>query len=57
MKAFKEKIRDLFDDYEKLVTRKNIPVEGGNGIFTRYQYPQMLTYGLLCNQTVFDLTY
>lgn len=30
MKAFKEKIRDLFDDYEKLVTRKNIPVEGGN---------------------------
>ena len=39
MKAFKEKIRDLFDDYEKLVTRKNIPVEGGNGIFTRYQYP------------------
>jgi len=39
MKTFKEKIRDLFDDYEKLVTRKNIPVEGGNGIFTRYQYP------------------
>ena len=38
MKAFKEKIRDLFDDYEKLVTRKNIPVEGGNGIFTRYHY-------------------
>ena len=27
MKAFKEKIRDLFDDYEKLVTRKNIPVK------------------------------
>lgn len=39
MKTFKEKIRDLFDDYEKLVTRKNMPVEGGNGIFTRYQYP------------------
>ena len=45
MKAFKEKIRDLFDDYEKLVTRKNIPVEGGNGIFTRYQYPVLI---LLC---------
>lgn len=39
MKTFKEKICDLFDDYEKLVTRKNMPVEGGNGIFTRYQYP------------------
>ena len=32
MKAFKEKIRDLFDDYEKLVTRKNIP---STGIFLR----------------------
>ena len=39
MKTFKEKICDLFDDYEKLVTRKNMSVEGGKGIFIRYQYP------------------
>ncbi len=39
MTSYKDKVQALFDDYEKLVTRPNKPLEGGNGIFTRYQYP------------------
>ena len=38
-KSFNEKVKELFRQHEELVSRKNIPVEGGNGIFTRYQYP------------------
>ena len=39
MNAFEHKLKTLFDNYERLITRKNEPVEGGNGIVTRYKYP------------------
>lgn len=39
MITFKEKLNTLFDDYNKLIIRKNVPLEDGNGIFTRYKYP------------------
>ena len=39
MKPFAEKVQALLDKHEELITRKNIPLEDGNGIYTRYQYP------------------
>lgn len=39
MEAFKEKVEGLFRKHEELITRKNVAVEDGNGIFTRYKYP------------------
>ena len=36
---FKEKVDSLLKRHEELVTRKNEPLEGGNGVFTRYKYP------------------
>ena len=39
MTTFNDKVRDLFRKHEELVTRKNIPVEDDNGIFTRYVNP------------------
>ena len=39
MATFKERVDELFRKHEELVTRKNIPVEDGNGVFTRYKYP------------------
>ena len=39
MEAFKEKVERLFQRHEELITRKNVAVEDGNGIFTRYKYP------------------
>lgn len=39
MEAFKEKVERLFQKHEELITRKNVAVEDGNGIFTRYKYP------------------
>ena len=39
MITFKEKLNTLFDDYNKLITSKNVPLEDGNGILTRYKYP------------------
>lgn len=39
MISFKDKLQVLFDDYERLITRPNRPLEDGNGIFTRYRYP------------------
>lgn len=39
MKTFKDKVLALFAEHEELITRKNEPVAGGNGIFTRYKYP------------------
>ena len=39
MITFKEKLNTLFDDYNKLITRKNVPLEDGNGILVRYKYP------------------
>ena len=37
--SFQEKLSQLFANQEALITRKNVPVEGGNGIFTRYENP------------------
>ena len=34
MEAFKEKVERLFQRHEELITRKNVAVEDGNGIFT-----------------------
>jgi 4-O-beta-D-mannosyl-D-glucose phosphorylase len=39
MEQFEEKLSQLMSDYECLITRKNEPEKGGNGIFTRYKYP------------------
>ncbi len=36
---FKEKLAQIEQNYEALITRTNIPEENGNGIFTRYKYP------------------
>ena len=30
MITFKEKLNTLFDDYNKLITSKNVPLEDGN---------------------------
>ncbi len=37
--SFQEKVNQLFAEHEALVTRKNVPVEEGNGIITRYEHP------------------
>ena len=39
MEAFKEKVERLFQRHEELITRKNVDVEEGYDIFTRYKYP------------------
>ena len=39
MKPFVEKVQELLNKHEELITRKNIPQEEGNGIYTRYRYP------------------
>lgn len=39
MDTFKQKIEQLFQDYEALITRENKPGHHSNGIFVRYQYP------------------
>lgn len=38
--AFEQKLKKLFDDYERLISRKNeIDADWYNGIVTRYRYP------------------
>lgn len=37
--TFKEKIKDLFRKHEELLSLSNVPLEDGNGIFTRYKNP------------------
>jgi 4-O-beta-D-mannosyl-D-glucose phosphorylase len=39
MMKFSEKMKAIFDDYEKLVSIKNEKVEQNNGIFSRYKNP------------------
>ena len=39
MATFNDKVRALRERHEALLNRKNIPAEGGNGIYTKYQYP------------------
>jgi len=36
---FQRKVRQLFQQHEKLIRRKNSKMKDGNGIFDRYQYP------------------
>ena len=36
---YQEKINVLRERHESLLTRKNIPLESGNGIYEKYQYP------------------
>jgi len=38
-KKFDQKLKKIFDEYEKLITHKNERVEKSNGIFYRYKYP------------------
>ncbi|HZV68708.1 MAG TPA: glycosidase [Saprospiraceae bacterium] len=39
MSTFHNKIKHLLDHHERLINRDNHPVEGGNGIYTRWKYP------------------
>jgi 4-O-beta-D-mannosyl-D-glucose phosphorylase len=39
MSEFNQAIKALLADHEALITRANVPMENGNGIYTRYQYP------------------
>ena len=39
MNDFKSRLKALTDRHEQLLTRPNIPCEGGNGIYTKYQNP------------------
>ena len=36
---FKQAVEKLKNDYEKLLSTGNVPVDNGNGIYTRYKYP------------------
>ena len=36
---FQTKVRQLFQQHEKLIRRKNTKLKNGNGIFDRYQHP------------------
>ncbi|MEX0988122.1 MAG: glycosidase [Bacteroidales bacterium] len=37
--AFDKRLKKLYADHEKLVTRKNKKIKPGNGIYHRYKYP------------------
>jgi 4-O-beta-D-mannosyl-D-glucose phosphorylase len=39
MSKFKKKVKELFAEHEKLITRKNKKVKPGNGLYFRYKYP------------------
>lgn len=39
MTSFADKVKILRAHHEDLLTRKNVPEEWGNGIYTRYKYP------------------
>ena len=36
---FKKRLEELFNENEKLITRKNEPADKNNGIYIRYKYP------------------
>lgn len=36
---FNSKVKKLFEEHEKLITRKNIKLRKGNGVFDRYKFP------------------
>ncbi len=39
MSDFKQRLHALKMHHEQLLSRENKPVEWGNGIYTRYEYP------------------
>ena len=39
MSTFDDQVKQLFAKHEALITRKNEPMAGGNGVYTRYKYP------------------
>ena len=39
MTDFEKKLNALKAHHEELLTRKNKPVEWGNGIYEKYEYP------------------
>ena len=39
MKSYKEQIKEMMKEHESLLTRKNEPMEEGNGWYRRYRYP------------------
>lgn len=36
---FNLKVKNLFEEHERLITRKNEKLDKGNGVFTRFKYP------------------
>ena len=39
MNNFQEKVKVLRTRHEELLSQKNEPIEGGNGIYEKYKYP------------------
>jgi 4-O-beta-D-mannosyl-D-glucose phosphorylase len=39
MSEFMNRLKQLAENYETVVTRKNAPVQNGNGVFARYEHP------------------
>ncbi|QRX62596.1 glycosidase [Dysgonomonadaceae bacterium zrk40] len=39
MKSYKQQIKEMMKEHESLLTRKNEPMERGNGWYRRYRYP------------------
>jgi len=39
MTQFNQSVKTMLAEHEVLITRKNVPMKQGNGIYTRYQYP------------------
>jgi len=39
MKSYKQQIKEMMKEQDSLLTRKNEPLEGGNGWYRRYRYP------------------
>lgn len=39
MKSYKKQIKEMMKEHESLLTRKNEPMEEGNGWYRRYRYP------------------
>ena len=39
MTDYKQRVADLRAHHEELLSRKNEPVEWGNGIYEKYKYP------------------
>ncbi len=37
--SYEERIKELFEKHEQLITRKNEPTEDNNGVYQRYRYP------------------